>query len=157
MRARKKPIEVIASKYDENIVLEDFLELLRTNKNEPVNYDDLTKTIYIQKERGNIALMYGNWFIYELNTDKCFWAIDNEIFNKTYVKVDGKDDVYKKAVYEVDFVEFESLNEVDICAVLDFLSVDFDRTLINTIKSRGYIEVNTLEGVEKIYVSEIVY
>lgn len=97
MRARKKPIEVVAIKYDENIVLGDFLELLRTNKNEPVNYDDLTKTIYIQKERGNIALMYGNWVIYELNTDKCFWAIDNDIFNKTYVKVDGKIDIYKKS------------------------------------------------------------
>lgn len=155
MRARKKPIEVVAIKYGENIVLEDFLELLRTNKNEPVNYDDLTKTIYIQKERGNIALMYGNWVIYELNTDKCFWAIDNEIFNKTYVKVDGKDDIYKKAVYEIEFVEFKSLDDSDIIQVLDFLDIEYDNELIVTVKSNGYIEVDTLEGVENLYVSEI--
>jgi hypothetical protein len=49
MRARKKPIEVVAIKYGENIVLEDFLELLRTNKNEPVNYDDLTKKFIFKK------------------------------------------------------------------------------------------------------------
>ena len=32
MKARKKPIEVFAIKYDNNIILEEFLKLLRTNK-----------------------------------------------------------------------------------------------------------------------------
>ena len=155
MRARKKPIEVVAIKYNEDIVLADFLELLRSNEEEPVFYDESTKTIFIQKERGNIALMFGNWVIYELNTDKCFWAIDNDIFNKTYVKVDGKIDIYKKVVYEIEFVEFKSLNDVDIRSVLEFLGVEIDKTLINNIKLNEYIEVNTLEGVEKLYVSEI--
>jgi hypothetical protein len=99
--------------------------------------------------------MYGNWVIYELNTDKCFWAIDNEIFNKTYVKVDGKDDIYKKAVYEIEFVEFKSLDDSDIIQVLDFLDIEYDNELIVTVKSNGYIEVDTLEGVENLYVSEI--
>ena len=155
MKARKKPIEVVAIKYDENTVLDEFLELLRSNKDEPVYYDESTKTIYIKKERGNIALTFGNWVIYELNTDKCFWAIDNDIFKKIYVKVDGKTDIYQKAVYEIEFVEFESLDDNDIIQVLDFLGMKFNRVLIDTIKSNGYIEVDTLEGVEKLYVSEI--
>ena len=155
MKARKKPIEVVAIKYDENIVLDEFLELLKSNKDESVSYDAFTKIIYIQKERGNIALMFGNWVIYELNTDKCFWAIDNDIFTKTYVKVDGKTDIYKKVVYEIEFVEFKSLDDNDIIQVLDFLGMKFNRVLIDTIKSNGYIEVDTLEGVEKLYVSEI--
>lgn len=36
MKARKKPIEVMAIHYSHNIILDEFLELLRTNKNEPV-------------------------------------------------------------------------------------------------------------------------
>lgn len=35
MKARKKPIEVFAIKYDNNIILEEFLKLLRTNKKNP--------------------------------------------------------------------------------------------------------------------------
>lgn len=72
MKARKKPIEVMAIHYSHNIILDKFLELLRTNKNEPVRYDETDKTIYIQKERGEIALKYGNWVIFEGNTDKSF-------------------------------------------------------------------------------------
>ena len=155
MKARKKPIEVVAIKYDENIVLDEFLELLKSNKEEPVSYDESTKIIYIQKERGNIALMFGNWVIYELNTDKCFWAIDNDIFKKTYVKVDGKVDIYKKAVYEIEFVEFKTLDDNDIIQVLDFLNMTWNEDLINNIKENGYIDVDTLEGVERLYVSEI--
>ena len=155
MKARKKPIEVVAIKYDENIVLDEFLELLRSNKDEPVYYDETTKTIYIQKERGNISLTLGNWVIYELNTDKCFWAIDNEIFKKTYIKVDGKTDIYRKSVYEIEFVEFKSLDDNDIIQVLEFLNIDWNEDLLNNIKMNGYINVDTLEGVEKLYVSEI--
>lgn len=155
MKARKKPIEVVAIKYDENTVLSDFLELLRSNKDESVYYDEFTKTIYIQKERGNIALTLGNWVIYELNTDKCFWAIDNDIFNKTYVKVDGKTDVYRKAVYEIEFVKFKSLDDNDIIQVLEFLNINWNEDLLDVIKMNNYIEVDTLEGIEKLYISEI--
>lgn len=65
MKARKKPIEVMAIHYTHNIDLDKFLELLRTNKEEPVRYDETDKTIYIQKERGEITLKYGNWVIFE--------------------------------------------------------------------------------------------
>lgn len=155
MKARKKPIEVVAIKYDDNIVLDEFLELLRSNKDEPVYCDGTTKTIYIQKERGNIALTFGNWIIYELNTDRCFWAIDNDIFNKTYIKVDDKTDIYRKAVYEIEFVEFKSLDDNDIIQVLEFLNINWNEDLLDVIKMNNYIEVDTLEGVEKLYVSEI--
>lgn len=155
MKARKKPIEVVAIKYDENTVLDEFLELLRSNKDEPVYYEETTKTIYIQKERGNISLTLGNCVIYELNTDKCFWVIDNEIFKKTYIKVDRKTDIYRKSVYEIEFVEFKSLDDNDIIQVLEFLNVNWNEDLLNNIKMNGYINVDNLEGVEKLYVSEI--
>ena len=76
----------MAIHYTHNIDLDKLLELLRTNKEEPVRYDENDKTIYIQKERGEIALKYGNWIIFEENTDKCFWSIDHEIFLKRILK-----------------------------------------------------------------------
>ena len=155
MKARKKPIEVFAVHYTHNINVGEFLELLRTNKEEPVRYDETDKTIYIQKERGEIALKYGNWVIFEENTDKCFWAIEHEIFLKTYIK----------RVYEVECVEFKSLNEKDIIEVLNFLGYWVNQAepltllqrseLIEEIKEQGYILINTLEGTEKLYPTEI--
>lgn len=123
MKARKKPIEVMAIHYNHNIDLGEFLKLLRTNENEPVRYDEVDKTIYIQKERGEIALKYGNWVIFESNTDKCFWAIDHEIFLKTYIRVPNTVNTFVKRVYEVECVEFKSLAENDIIEVLNFVGV----------------------------------
>ena len=80
IKARRKPIEVWAVRYNHSIILDEFIKMLSENKNEPVRYDDETGTIYIQKERGDIALKRGNWVIYEMNTDQCYWAIDHEIF-----------------------------------------------------------------------------
>ena len=45
MKARKKPIEVFAVQYNSNIILEEFLKLLRTNEKEPVRYDESDGTI----------------------------------------------------------------------------------------------------------------
>ena len=42
MKARKKPIEVMAINDSHNIILNKFLDLLSTNKNEPVRYDETT-------------------------------------------------------------------------------------------------------------------
>ena len=165
MKARKKPIEVFAVHYTHNINVGEFLELLRTNKEEPVRYDETDKTIYIQKERGEIALKYGNWVIFEENTDKCFWAIEHEIFLKTYIKVPNTVNTFVKRVYEVECVEFKSLNEKDIIEVLNFLGYWVNQAeplillqrseLIEEIKEQGYILINTLEGTEKLYPTEI--
>ena len=45
MKARKKPIEVYAIKYDDNIILDEFLKLLRSNDKEPDRYDKSHGTI----------------------------------------------------------------------------------------------------------------
>lgn len=165
MKARKKPIEVFAIHYTHNIDVVEFLKLLRTNEEEPVRYDETDKTIYIQKERGEIALKYGNWVIFEENTDKCFWAIDHEIFLKTYIRVPNTVNTFVKKVYEVECVEFKSLNKNDIIEVLDFLGYKLNRDAILTllqrdemieeIKEQGYVLINTLEGAEKLYPTEI--
>lgn len=165
MKARKKPIDVMAIHYNHNIILDEFLKLLRTNENEPVRYDETDKTIYIQKERGEIALKYGNWVIFEENTDECFWAIDHDIFLKTYIKVPSTVNTFVKKVYEVDCVLFESLDEHDIVKVLDFVGYQINKIdplmflqrdgLINEIKEQGYIVIKTLEGDEKLYPTDV--
>jgi len=165
MKARKKPIDVMAIHYNHNVIFDKFLELLRTNEDEPVRYDEIDKTIYIQKECGEIALKYGDWVIFEENTDKCFWAIDHDIFLKTYVRVPNTVNTFVKKVYEVDCVEFKSLKEHDIIDVLDFVGYQINQNepltflqrndLIEEIKEQGYIVIKTLEGDEKLYPTEV--
>lgn len=165
MKARKKPIDVMAIHYNHNVIFDKFLELLRTNEDEPVRYDEIDKTIYIQKERGEIALKYGDWVIFEENIDKYFWAIDHDIFLKTYVRVPNTVNTFVKKVYEVDCVEFKSLKEHDIIDVLDFVGYQINQNepltflqrndLIEEIKEQGYIVIKTLEGDEKLYPTEV--
>lgn len=165
MKARKKSIDVMAIHYNHNVIFDKFLELLRTNEDEPVRYDEIDKTIYIQKERGEIALKYGDWVIFEENIDKCFWAIDHDIFLKTYVRVPNTVNTFVKKVYEVDCVEFKSLKEHDIIDVLDFVGYQINQNepltflqrndLIEEIKEQGYIVIKTLEGDEKLYPTEV--
>lgn len=165
MKARKKPIEVMAIHYNHNIILDEFLKLLRTNKEEPVRYDETDKTIYIKKERGEIALKLGNWVIFEENTDKCFWSIGHEIFLKTYIKVPYTINTFIKKVYDVECIELKSLSENDIIEVLNFVGYTINQNepltflqrndLIKEIQEQGYILINTLEGVEKLYPTEI--
>lgn len=165
MKARKKPIEVMAIHYNHNIILDKFLELLRTNKEEPVRYDETNKTIYIKKERGEIALTYGNWVIFEENTDKCFWPIAHEIFLKTYYRAPHTTNTFVKKVYDVECVELKSLSEQDIVDVLNFVGYTINQNepltflqrddLIKEIQEQGYILINTLEGIEKLYPTEI--
>lgn len=164
MKARKKPIEVFAVHYNHNIILDEFLKFLRSNENEPVRYDESSGTIYIKKERGEIALKKGNWVIYEENTDKCFWAIDNDIFVKTYTRVPNTVYNFTKKVYEVECIELKSLRDKDIKSVLEFLGYQTfgnvlnilqQDELIKDVKDKGYIAIQTLEGIEALYPSEI--
>lgn len=164
MKAKKKPIEVLAIHYNHNIILGEFLKLLSSNKDEPVRYDESTKTIYIQKERGEIALTYGNWVIYEENTDKCFWAIQDDIFKETYYHIPNTTNSYVKKVYEVKCIPFKSLESKDIIDVLNFIGLTTEGKplnilqrdeLVEEVQEQGYIRINTLEGVEKLYPTEI--
>lgn len=164
MKARKKPIEVFAVQYSNNIILEEFLKLLRTNEKEPVRYDESDGTIYIAKERGEISLPRGNWVIREDNTDGCFWSIDPDIFLKTYNRVKGTVNTFVKRVYEVDFIKMDIDDTKSIIEVLNFLGYfvttpleELQRDeLVESIKEQGFLEINTLEGVECLFSGEVV-
>lgn len=164
MKARKKPIEVFAVQYNSNIILEEFLKLLRTNEKEPVRYDESDGTIYITKERGEISLPKGNWVIREDNTDGCFWSIDPDIFLQTYNRVKGTVNTFVKRVYEVDFVKMDIDDTKSIIEVLNFLGYVVTTPLeqlqrdelVESVKEQGFLEINTLEGVERLFSGEVV-
>ena len=164
MKARKKPIEVFAVHYSHNIILEEFLKLLRTNEKESVRYDESDGTIYIAKERGEISLPKGNWVIREDNTDGCFWSINPDIFLQTYNRVKGTVDTFVKRVYEVDFIKMDIDDTKSIIEVLNFLGYfvttpleELQRDeLVESIKEQGFLEINTLEGVERLFSGEVV-
>ena len=162
MKARKKPIEVLAYRYYK-VIIEEFLDFLRSNTDEPVRYDEETKKIYIKKPQGEIALNYGDFVIWEINTDNNFWFIDKDIFYKTYERISGLIYNYKKKAYDVDCIEFKSLAYKDIVRVLDFLGYKAKEVfeiiqrddLIDEIKNQGYITINTLEGSLKMFPTDI--
>lgn len=164
MKARKKPIEVFAVQYNSNIILEEFLKLLRTNEKEPVRYNESDGTIYITKERGEISLPKGNWVIREDNTDGCFWSIDPDIFLQTYNRVKGTVNTFVKRVYEVDFVKMDIDDTKSIIEVLNFLGYVVTTPLeqlqrdelVESVKEQGFLEINTLEGVERLFSGEVV-
>lgn len=164
MKARKKPIEVFAVQYSHDIILEEFLKLLRTNEKEPVRYDESDGTIYIEKERGEISLPKGNWVIREDNPDGCFWSINPDIFLQTYNRVKGTVNTFVKRVYEVDFIKMDIDDTKSIIEVLNFLGYfvttpleELQRDeLVESIKEQGFLEINTLEGVERLFSGEVV-
>lgn len=164
MKARKKPIEVFAVQYSHDIILEEFLKLLRTNEKEPVRYDESDGTIYIEKERGEISLPKGNWVIREDNTDGCFWSINPDIFLQTYNRVKGTLNTFVKRVYEVDFIKMDIDDTKSIIEVLNFLGYfvttpleELQRDeLVESIKEQGFLEINILEGVERLFSGEVV-
>lgn len=144
--------------------MEEFLKLLGTNEKEPVRYDESDGTIYIAKERGEISLPRGNWVIREDNTDGCFWSIEPDIFLQTYNRVKGTINTFVKKVYEVDFVKLNTDNTKSIIEVLNFLGYSVTTPLeelqrdelIKYIKEQGFLEVNTLEGIERLFSGEVV-
>ena len=159
MIARKKPLEVFAIRYNDLIDIESFLNLLNRNKKEKAQYNEENGNIYIQKERGKIELSKGNWIIYEKNTDKCFWAIDKNIFFKSYEYIPNTNMMFKKRIYDVEYVFFKNLTNKDIKEVLEFYYMNSKKIYISdeeieNIKREGYILIETLEGVEKIYPGE---
>ena len=164
MKARKKPIEVYAIKYDDNIILDEFLKLLRSNDKESVRYDKSDGTIYITKERGDIALPKGNWVIREDNTDGCFWSIAPDIFLQTYNRVKGTVNTFVKKVYEIEFAKLDIEDTKSIIETLNFLGYSVNTPLeelqrddlVESIKEQGFLEVNTLEGVERLFSGEVV-
>lgn len=162
MKAIKKPIEILAKRYTKDSDLDSLLNLLRSNKNEPVRFEESTGDLFIQKDRGEIRLTLGNWIIFEKNTDRCFWFIDNEIFLETYSFLAEEDEFsrFVKKVYEIDFVDFTDLESDNIEKVLSFIEDAGFNNIRNeqatlTVKERGFIIIETLEGNEKLFPGEV--
>lgn len=151
--AKKKPLQVTAFHYNNDTCVNAFLEYLRSNSSEGISYDETDHTIYIHKKRGKIALPLGNWLIYEENTDKAFWSIEPTIFKETYEHV--ADEVYQKKVYQVQAIELASLASEHIRGVLNFIQEDMTDKNIKQIQKQGYVLINTLEGEEALYPTEI--
>lgn len=163
MKAIKKPIEILAKRYTKDSDLDSLLNLLGSNKNEPVRFEESTGDLFIQKDRGEIRLTLGNWIIFEENTDRCFWFIDHEIFLETYSFLAEEGEFYRfvKKVYEIKFVDFTDLESDNIEKVLSFiedsgfnLNADKKQTP-STVKEQGFIIIETLEGDEKLFPGEV--
>lgn len=162
MKAIKKPIEVLAKRYTKDSNLDSILKLLSSNKNESVRFEESTGDLFIQKDRGEIRLTLGNWIIFEENTDRCFWFIDHEIFLETYSFIAEEDEFsrFVKEVYEVDFVDFSDLELDNIERVLNFIEEAGFNNIRNEqdplfVKDRGFVLIETLEGVEKLFPGEV--
>lgn len=170
MKARKRPIEVLAVCYDSIYSPEEFIELLKSHSNEKMRYDENSKSIFITKERGEIELRLNNWAIIEKDTDGEIWAIDRDIFAKTYEKVEDSDNnardtkTYRKKQYEVECIEFDKvLNERNIVNILKFMDITAKTDLeiiqrddlVRFIMQEGKMKIGTLEGVEDFYPTEV--
>lgn len=163
MKAIKKPIEILAKRYTKDSDLDSLLNLLRSNKNEPVRFEESTGDLFIQKDRGEIRLTLGNWIIFEENTDRCFWFIDHEIFLETYsfLAEEGEFSRFVKKVYEIEFVDFVNLELDSIKEVLIFIedsgfNLDADnKQTPSIVKEQGFIIIETLEGDEKLFPGEV--
>lgn len=157
MKAIKKPIEVSIYHYNHNAMMPEFLHFLESLTDEKLSYNEETKSIFIHKDRGDIELKYGNSVIHETETDNQLWAIDKEIFKQTYTRVPNTVYRYKKRVYEIEFIELSDLETRTIVEVLNFLGKSATTVpqiltrddYIDTVKTQGYLEIDTLEGVEK--------
>lgn len=164
MRATKKPLQVFAVRFTDDYAVREYLELLHINTEEKVTYAEETDTIHIEKRRGVIEVKRGSWIVYELYTDKSFWCVQHDIFLDTYTEVDVATNVYAKKVYDVECEVFEDLTDSSIIKVLEFMGfarplgvaaiLTAEDTLLN-IQRQGYILIDTLEGVERLYPTEV--
>jgi hypothetical protein len=83
---------------------------------------------------------------------------------QTYNRIKGTVNTFVKRVYEVDFVKMDIDDTKSIIEVLNFLGYfvttpleELQRDeLIESIKVQGFLEINTLEGVERLFSGEVV-
>lgn len=152
-KATKKSIETFALQYDGHNT-ELVLDLLNKNKSEPAILEEKSKTILITKTFGDkkqpISLPVNNWILLDVD-GVSYWSVNPEIFSKTYEKVEG--DTYKKVPIQIDVIEFSSLNDEDIQDVLNFIGEATQTTEL--VKEVGYISIDTLEGKENMFPTDI--
>ena len=152
-KATKKSIETFALQYDGHNT-ELVLDLLNKNKSEPAILEEDSKTILITKtfggEKQPISLPVNNWMLLDVD-GVSYWSVDPEIFSKTYEKVEGN--TYKKVPIQIDVIEFSSLKDEDIQDILKFIGEKNQTT--ESVKEVGYISIDTLEGKENIFPTDI--
>ena len=152
-KAQKKSIETFALQYN-GYNTELVLDLLNKNKSEPAILEKNSKTILITKIFGDtkqpILLPVNNWMLLDVD-GVSYWSVDPEIFSKTYEKVEGN--TYKKVPIQIDVIEFSSLKDEDIQDVLKFIGEENQTT--ESVKEVGYISIDTLEGEENMFPTDI--
>lgn len=159
--ATKRPIEVIAMCYDEMTNVKDLIEFMQAQTNEKISYNSDLKSIFIEKDRGTIELRLNNWLIWEVNTCDQFWAIDKDIFFKTYEPSNYDKDIhllkhFKKKQITVEYVHFKDLESSTISTILTFLNDPelYNSYNISKIKLEKLIPIKTLEGFENLNLDE---
>ena len=162
-KAKKKPIEVWATRYDDKTNAQELVQYMQGHTDEIIEFDEISKSIQIHKARGVIELRLGNWLLFEINTDQAFWAIDEVIFYKTYEKIkDGTIYIYRKKVFEVEYVHFKDTDKSSVVSLLRFMDIKPKSVLeylqeddwILDIQAQKFIVISTLEGREKLNVGE---
>lgn len=83
---------------------------------------------------------------------------------QTYNRVKGTVNTFVKKVYEIEFAKLDIEDTKSIIETLNFLGYYVNTPLeeiqrddlVETIKEQGFLEVNTLEGVERLFSGEVV-
>lgn len=161
--ARKKPIEVWAMRYDALADPYKLLDFIKETSGETASFDENTRSIFLHKDRGAMELRLNNWLLFELNTDRCFYAIDEKIFFKTYEKVNpGSEHAFSKKIIENEYFYFSDASEETIQNLFVFVGwnktnkefLQKKREIFDIIQEVNVVKIKTLEGAEKIKVGE---
>lgn len=148
MKAQKRPIEMIAFKYNN---LEDTVEFIKKTSNEKYRIDSLTKSIFILKNVGEMELKFNNWLLYDHTNDNQLWAIDEKIFLSTYQCINADENLYVKKRIINDCEHFNQLSKEHILKMLNFINItDVNQKMIDDIIDHKRIIIKTLEGYEKV-------
>lgn len=152
--ARKQPIAVYAIHYTDKTDVAKLLSYIHAHTQERVEFDATTHAILIHKPLGTIALTLNNWLIHEVREPHVFWAIDANIFVKTYDLKSSN--IYCKKVIDVEYFHFEQATQSEILDLLQFLNTDarLIDNLIPTIQRENQLTITTLEGNELMYLDD---
>lgn len=162
-KAKKKAIEVWATRYDSTVDVHELIKFMKEKTDENIKYDSDTKSIFIQKERGDIELKLNNWLLWEINTDQKFWAIDEKIFFKTYQrKYKEVHHIFSKKQIEIEYRHFKDTDSLTIKSILRFMNIKSETVLeklqeddfVSDIQISKAIVINTLEGEEILNLGE---
>jgi len=163
-KARKRPIKVMSIHYDGAYMADELIEFMQESTNELVHFDEKTADIIIEKTRGQIRLKPNNYLLYEFNTTRDFWAIDHNIYHKTYQRW-GSDvfgNIVIKRPIEVEYFHFKDTDKSSVVSLLRFMNIKPESVLeylqeddwITDIQTQKFIEITTLEGRERLNLGE---